>query len=245
MALPADRDVTYKAFRRFNTDPPPIDPHSRARVVRELERWFGGDSLEEKLARALVAARALPYKEILESFEFHARVRKVVRRSLVVDLCAGHGLTGMVFAAFERSVEEVWLVDKRKPDSVAVILDAVASVAPWVPDKVRFHVERMERVVVPEGAGVLGVHACGKRTDGVIAAAVRVCGPVAVMPCCHGSARPRAPEVLRDQLGVELATDVHRTYRLEAAGYQVGWRHIPSAITPMNRILVGRPADSG
>ena len=54
MALPADRDVTYKAFRRFNTDPPPIDPHSRARVVRELERWFGGDSLEEKLARALV-----------------------------------------------------------------------------------------------------------------------------------------------------------------------------------------------
>ena len=36
----------------------------------------------------------------------------MVRRSVVVDLCAGHGLTGMVFAAFERSVEEVWLVDK-------------------------------------------------------------------------------------------------------------------------------------
>ena len=39
-------------------------------------------------------------------------------------------------------------------------------------------------------------------------------------------------------LGRALATDIHRTYRLEAAGYQVDWSAIPRAITPMNRIMV-------
>ena len=36
------------------------------------------------------------------------------------------------------------------------------------------------------------------------------------------------------------AADVHRTYTLEGTGYRVVWRHIPSAITPMNRLLVAR-----
>lgn len=56
----------------------------------------------------------------------------------MLDLCCGHGFAGILIAAMEESVETVLLVDARKPKSHDALLDAVASVAPWVRDKVRF-----------------------------------------------------------------------------------------------------------
>jgi hypothetical protein len=59
------------------------------------------------------------------------------------------------------------------------------------------------------------------------------------MPCCHAKAASRAPRALLDSLGVALATDIDRTYRLERDGYQVAWSAIPAVVTAMHRILVG------
>ena len=48
------------------------------------------------------------------------------------------------------------------------------------------------------------------------------------------------PEALRRSLGVSVAADIHRTYELERLDYTANWRAIPSSITPMNRVLLGR-----
>ena len=55
---------------------------------------FPTDTLPDRLARSLTAHRAVHIKELLEAFEFYARVRRRVRRPTMVDLCAGHGLAG-------------------------------------------------------------------------------------------------------------------------------------------------------
>ena len=56
----------------------------------------------------------------------------------------------------------------------------------------------------------------------------------------HARAAQEAPSAVRRWLGVSVAADVHRSYALEAAGYEVVWRHVPALVTPMNRILVAR-----
>lgn len=232
----------YKAFRRFNTSPPSLDAHSRVRPVGDPRLLFGGNTMEERLAVALVEARAVPFKELLESFEVFARIRGAVRRPVVADLCAGHGLTGVLFGAFERDVHEVILVDRRRTASAAVVVEAVGRVAPWLPAKVRYAEGRLEDAELPDGAGIIGVHACGSATDAVISRALELGGPVGLLPCCHSKAGCEAPVALRAALGLETATDVHRTYRLEAAGYRVRWSAIPAAITPMNRVITGTPS---
>ena len=63
---------------------------------------------------------------------------------------------------------------------------------------------------------------------------------VAVLPCCHDldtcEAIPYAGWV-----DPALAIDLGRAARLERAGYAVWTQTIPAAITPKNRLLLGRP----
>lgn len=235
--------ATFKTFRQFND--PELRPLAgvRARLDERAASVFASESLPDKLARALAARRALPVKEVVESFEFFARVRRRVRAAQVADLCCGHGLTGALFAVFEPDVEEVILLDKRRPANHDAVVDALMEIAPWAPPKMRFVEARVERAArhMTSKTSVVGVHACGVRTDRCLDAAVALGGAVAVMPCCYGRTALDGPRALREALGVEVATDVHRTYRLEEAGYRVDWSAVPEIITGMHRILVGVP----
>ena len=232
----------FKVLRQFN-DEVSIDVASRNPVERRLLGHFPSDGLPDRFARALAEERAVPVKELFESFEFFGRVRKHVRARPVADLCCGHGLTGVLFALFERSVERVVLLDRRRPPSFERGLAAAASGGPWVAEKVEYRTARIADApdVLERGTSIVAVHACGLRTDRCIEAAVQLRGRVAVMPCCYPDAHCSAPATLVQHLGGALAFDVDRTYRLEAAGYRVRWDGIPTEITPMARILIGTP----
>jgi hypothetical protein len=234
----------FRLLRAFND--PSLHPHAgtRTRIGRGFAQHFAGNSLAEKLVRALAEERALPQKEVVEAFEFFAVVRKYLRRTpTVVDLCSGHGLAGLLFAVIERRTEQVVLCDKRKPASFDRVWRACTRVAPWVEPKVRYVEGRLDRTrdTLPAGSAVLGVHACGKLTDTCLEIALELGGPVAVLPCCRAKALNRAPKGLRQALGEDVAHDVERTYTLEQAGYRVRWREIPAAVTPMNRVLIALP----
>lgn len=194
------------------------------------------------VARALAERRAINIKELLESFETVARVRRRLRSKRIADLCAGHGLAGLAMAALDREIEEVVLLDRRKPPKAALVVEAVCEAAPWVEGKVRWIEDKVARAAehLAPRTSVLAIHACGVRTDRAIEAACAVGGDVAVVPCCYRQTALDAPVGLRDALGAELATDVHRTYQLEGRGYRVRWSAIPEAITPMNRVLIAR-----
>ncbi len=234
--------VAFKTFRRFND--PALRPLAgvRARIDGRAPEYFGSESLPDKLVCALGRRKALPIKEIFESFEFFARVRRRLRAPHVADLCCGHGLTGALFAVFEGdTVERVTLLDKRRPDNHDQVLEALKEVAPWAVGRLEFVQAPVSRAgsILSQGASVVGVHACGARTDRCLDVALEKGGAVAVMPCCYFKTTPAAPRAVRSALGAEIATDVHRTYRLEAAGYTVQWSAIPEEISSMNRIIVG------
>lgn len=205
------------------------------------ERIFNSDSLQDRYVRELALEKTLPLKEVLESFEFFARARKHVRTRCVADLCCGHGLTGILFALFERTVERAVLIDREQPPSHAKALAAAIRVGPWVADKVEYQTARMQDVsqYIEPKTSVIAAHACGTLTDHCIDCAIEAAGAVALMPCCYPDRDCQAPAALQLSLGSRLAFDIDRTYRLEAAGYRVRWDAIPKEITPMNRVLIG------
>jgi len=233
-------DVAFKAVRWFNH---PDNHHIaglHARLSRYLHPELDPRTMMGRLVQSLARADVLAMKEFCESVECFARVRRRVRASHVADLCAGHGLTGLLFALFERGVERVTLLDHQPPDSFSIIRDAIIEVGPWVADKVTYVQARVQHAaehLTPETT-VIAVHACGQRTDRALEAAMAVGGHAAVMPCCYSGTGRDAPRGLREALGAELAADIQRTYRLEAAGYAVVWSAVPRVIPPITRLLV-------
>lgn len=236
-------DRTFKALRQFNTDEGHRLAGRKDRLAPFWDRYFPGDAHLHRLARALSARGAIDMKEFCEAVEFFARTRRAVRAPVMADLFCGHGFVGLLFALFEREVERVVLVDRMCPPAHAAIVEAVCEVGPWVAGKVEFRRENIRHhVELPAGATVLGVHACGPRTDRCLKSAIACGGAVAVMPCCHHtSSYHQRPRAFDEVLGTDLSIDIDRTYRLEGAGYDVVWNAIPRVVTPKNRIIIGTP----
>ncbi len=216
---------------------------STDRLAPRHVEMFDDGSMPAKVAQAIAATRSISIKEFFESTEFFARVRRRLRARVVADLCCGHGLTGLLFAVFEPRVERIVLVDKRRPPSHDRLHDALVELAPWIEPKLDFRTTSMNgiRDHLPERAAILAVHACGPRSDTVIDIAHRVGGAVGVLPCCDSRRAYSGSPAIERALGIRDACDIERTLRLEAAGYRVTWDELPSAITPMRRLLVATP----
>ena len=233
----------YRCFRQFNEIPLATLARSRSVITRSLaERFFPSDSLQDRLVRELGREKVLAVKEVLESFEFFQRVRKHVRSARVTDLCCGHGLCGILFALFERSVKKVTLIDQEEPASYERVLACAGRVGPWVQEKIEFRTLTMKKALgdVEAGSSVVATHACGVLSDRCIDYALAAQGHIALMPCCYPNRRYEGPRAIQLALGTKLAFDIDRTYRLKAAGYRVRWDNIPEEITAMNRILIGK-----
>ncbi len=233
-------ETRFAAYPQFNDEALHSFAGMKHRIHSLPRELFPTDHLPDRLARALAERRAIHIKELLEAFEFFARVRKRVRSPTMVDLCAGHGLAGLVFALCEPTIQSVQLIDQRKPPSFDRIWDAFVSIAPWVKEKVVYREATLDdSLELPRGASVLLVHACGALTDQGLSYAIRADASVAAMPCCYGKALPARVGALSQPFGREAAIDISRTYRLADEGYQVDWGRIPRPITPKNRVLIG------
>ena len=241
VVVPADQPFRY--LKQFNSVEFAKKASCRDRLRQSDTRWFPGDYLSSVFARELCERRAVPLKEVLESFEFFACVRNRIRCQSVADLCCGHGLVGILFAMFERDIEQVSLLDRVRPKSFDLVLDAAQAVAPWTQAKITYVEAPLSQTLrhVESGTAILGVHACGTRTDQCIEHAISLRSPIALLPCCRRHRLHPSPECLKNVFGADVAIDVDRTYRMHAAGYHVRWDQIPPSITEMNRVLIGRP----
>jgi len=228
---------------------------------------FPSASPYDKLARAVADRRCVAPKELVEAAELFARVRRRIRCATVVDLCAGHGLLGLLFACLEREVEQVVLLDAQQPAAFHRLLEATAEVAPWAAAKVSFlradvtalpgapHSDAAARPLLgdaadtaaacellaslaPDAAGFTALHACGPLTDVCLHVAAHAQGSLALLPCCYTGTAAGTPPALRRALGVGWAADVGRVYSLERLGYTCDFACLPREITPMNRALI-------
>ena len=239
-------DAGFKFLSRFNSDGLRRHAGSAEPLGVHCMADFEGEGMACKLARELCRSGRLPAKEFFEAVEVFARVRKKLRAPVVADLCCGHGLTGLLFALFERRVERVFLIDRAMPPNHACILEAVVRVGPWVRDKVEVHETTIRGAegFLEAGTSIVAVYACGQKTDQVLDLALHLKGAVAVMPCCYSRRQSPGSPALSRALGVGVAYDVYRTCRLEAEGYAVRWEQVPPEITPMHRIVMGVPGSA-
>ncbi len=84
---------------------------TRSRLTEKQIAVFPGNTLFDKIARAVCRAGTLPGKELFEAWEVARRVRRKYRGGRVVDLACGHGLLAHIMLLLDDSSAEALAVD--------------------------------------------------------------------------------------------------------------------------------------
>ncbi len=222
--------------------PARFDPSSRSVLnPRDVGR-FTGETLFDRVARAICEADCLPRKELYESWELARRVRRRIRGRRVVELAAGHALVAHLLLLLDDSSEGAVAIDTKPVPSAARLAQVLVSRWPRLDGRVEGRVADLATVHLEPGDLVVSAHACGALSDTVIDRAVRARAVVALLPCCHDAATCDTGG-LTGFLSIPLAVDATRVARLRAAGYDVVTQTIPAEITPHNRLILGSPEE--
>jgi len=216
-------------------------PGSRGRLTLHDLGRFPGDTLFDRLGRAVCHAACLPRKELYEAWEIARRARRMFRGGRVVDLGGGHGLLAHVMLLLDDSSPSAIVVDPALPPSGAKVHRALVEVWPRLEGRVIRVPATMDAVEVHSTDIVVSSHACGPLTDRVLGRAIEVGARVAVLPCCHDLDHADDGH-LTGWVDGPAAVDIVRAMRLQAAGYRIWTQTIPIDITPKNRLLMGAPA---
>lgn len=217
-----------------------FSPASKDRLTEHDVGRFPSDTLFDRVARAVCAARCLPRKELYESWEVARRVRRRFRGGRIVDVGGGHGLLAHLMRLLDATSTEALVIDPALPPSAARVQDALAQRWPALAAGTTFRSDDLDRVPLLSTDVVVSSHACGALSDRVLDAAVAARARVAVLPCCHDLDTCDVGSI-GGWVDPALAIDIGRAVRLEQAGYTVWTQTIPAAITPKNRLLLGVP----
>lgn len=217
-----------------------LDRSSRNRLNERHLSLFPGDSLFDRIARAVCRAGCLPRKELYEAWEVARRVHRRFRGGRVVDLASGHGLLAQILLLMDRDIPEALAVDRRIPDNAGLLAAQLQSDWPSLAGRMNFIQSDLEQVRLLPDDLVVSVHACGGLTDLVLERAMAAGCRVAVLPCCHDLRCADAGGV-QGWLDGPLAVDVTRAALLRSRGYRIYTQIIPDDITPKNRLLMGEP----
>jgi hypothetical protein len=215
---------------------------SRGRLTAKDLGRFTGETLFDRIARAVCAAGCLPRKELYEAWEVARRARRLFRGGRVVDLGGGHGLLAYVMLILDDSSADAIVVDKQVPPCAAALADALGSAWPRLAGRVTYVTSDLEEVAIDGADVVVASHACGRLTDVVLERAASARARVAVLPCCHDLEACDSGG-LEGWLDPALAIDAVRAIRLRERGYRVWTQAIPPEITPKHRLLLGAPSD--
>jgi hypothetical protein len=217
---------------------------SRGRLTDRDRARFPGDTLLDRVGRAVCHAGCLPRKELYEAWETARRVRRLFRGGRIVDLAAGHGLLAQLMLILDDTSPTALAVDAAVPPSAATLHETLVEYWPRLAGRFRFVAGSLDSVEILPGDIVLSVHACGRLTDVVLERAASARARVAVLPCCHDAGVCDAGG-LSGWMDPALAIDAVRARRLGDQGYQIWTQRIPADITPKNRLLIGAPANTG
>jgi hypothetical protein len=215
-------------------------PSSRARRTDHDLGRFAGDTLFDRIARAVCHAGCLPRKELYEAWEVARRCRRLFRGGRIVDIAGGHGLLAHVMLLLDDSSPAAVVVDTAIPPSAAKLHDALRQAWPRLDGRIAFAECPLDAFSVGRDDVIVSSHACGALSDRVLGVAVDARARVAVLPCCH-ELDGADTGGLTGWLDGALAIDIVRAMRLQAAGYRVWTQTISGTITPKNRLLVGEP----
>jgi SAM-dependent methyltransferase len=215
-----------------------MNKSSKSRLtVRQLS-VFPGDTLFERIARAVCRAGTLPAKELYEAWEVARRVRRRYRGGRVLDFACGHGLLAHIMLLLDDSSPEALAVDTSHPLNAEKLSGAILKTWPRLEGRIHLVAAPLEDIAVTQDDLIVSSHACGPLTDQIIDQAIKAGARLGVLPCCHDLSRSDTGG-LEGWVAGPLAVDVTRAARLRAAGYSVFTQKIPEEISPQNRLLMG------
>src|SRR5258708_22543492 len=111
-------------------------PSARSRLTDRDRDRFPGETLFDRIARAVCEAGCLPRKELFESWETARRVRRLLRGGRVVDLCGGHGLLAQILLLLDDSSPSAVVADAALPASHVEAHAPLAAARPRLADPV-------------------------------------------------------------------------------------------------------------
>ncbi|MBA4366018.1 MAG: methyltransferase domain-containing protein [Desulfobacterium sp.] len=213
---------------------------SKSRLTKKQLSFFPGDTLFEKIARAVCMAGVLPAKELFEAWEVARRVRRKYRGGRIVDFASGHGLLSHIMLLLDDSSTKAVAVDSHFPQNAYLLSKEIVEAWPRLKGRIDYiETSIQEFEITPEDL-VISIHACGTLTDTVLKKAVQARARLAVLPCCHDVELSETGG-LEGWIECTLAVDIMRAVQLRSEGYTVMTRIIPADITPKNRLLMGHP----
>lgn len=218
-------------------------PSSKGRLTAYDLGRFPGDTLFDRLARAVCQSGCLPRKELFEAWETARRVRRLFRGGRIVDVGGGHGLLAHVMLLLDDSSPCAIVVDTSTPASSARLHESLIKAWPRLAGRVTYAATGVADVAIEASDLVVSVHACGSLSDVVLDRAAAARARVAVLPCCH-DLDVNDDARLTGWVDGPLAVDVARALRLTQQGYRIWTQTISPAITPKNRLLIGEPTAS-
>jgi hypothetical protein len=213
---------------------------SKNRLTEKELFLFPGETLFDKVGRAVCQAGCLPRKELFEAWEVARRVRRRFRGGRVVDLACGHGLAAALLILLDDSSPKALAVDKNIPSSAKRLHAVLIEAWPRLENRIDFVEASLQETSLKPSDLVVSVHACGGLTDLVIYQATNAGARLAVLPCCHNLDEADQGS-LDGWLDGPLAVDVTRAQRLRENGYKIYTHVIPDDITPKNRLLMAEP----
>src|ERR1700746_1576408 len=116
-------------YRRFSRA-------SHGRLTNRDRDRFPGQTLFDRIGRAVCRAGCLPRKELFESWETAKRVRRLFRGGRIVDLCGGHGVVAQLLLLLDSSSRAALVADTALPPSHAAVYAALADAWPRLRDRV-------------------------------------------------------------------------------------------------------------
>ncbi len=206
---------------------------------------FKGFSLFEKISLALCKAGVLSKKEYAESVEVLRILQRFIGRKREItlyDICGGHGLVSILLYALSDSIIKVCIIDQKKPDSYQKIMACIQSVFSKMSLNIDYIQDDYRLITYTESAMLLGIHACGIRTDDIINIAIKNSFPGAVLPCCYKQkCLPDNLKKFQDHYKLKDLVDFSRINRLQSCQFKVHLRTISQKVTPMNKLFVFYP----
>jgi len=207
-------------------------------LTPQQESFFSGNTLFDKIARAVCRAGTLPRKELYEAWEMAKRVRRRYRGGRIIDLACGHGLLAHIMLILDDSSKTAIAVDKKIPLNAGRLSNALITSWPRLKNRVIYKEVPVQEITILPDDIVVSAHACGSLTDLIIDKAIEQHARVAVLPCCH-DLKASSTDGLEGWMDKTLAVDTARAMRLRSKGYRIVTQKIPNDITPKNRLLMG------
>jgi len=163
----------------------------------------------------------------------------------VIDLCAGNGLAGFLFACHGLA-ERTTLVDISKPkrfSKIQRLFDKYGLKFDYI--EMDINSSDIHKKLDFRNSLAIAVHACGDLSDRILHLALDSNLPFALMPCCHenqfaGYSLKNPPDS-RLLMYPERSDyfDLVRLQYMRENGYACDLFEIPRKITPKNKVLIG------